>query len=46
MKPKTEKNLAKAIKRIMAFKPSQELLKKPVKDPSKAELERKFRLDV
>lgn len=46
MKPKTEKNLAKMVKNIMAYKPPIESLKKPKREPSKAELEQKFRLDV
>lgn len=46
MKKQTEKNLAKAVKKIMAYKPPPRSLKKPVKDPSKDELEKKFKLYV
>lgn len=48
MKPperKTKIKLGKAVKKILSYTPP-EPPKKPKKQPSKAELERKYRLDV
>ncbi len=49
MKTKEKKavaKLAKAVKKIMAYKPPPGSLKKPEKIPSKAELGKKWKLEI
>ncbi len=46
MKKQTEKSLAKIVENVMRYKPPKDLLKKPLKAQSKAELSKAWNLKM